>query len=199
MKPEPVIAMVILVALSIWIVYQRPNPLGDIETRPGAELYEIRAAQSKGVIEAVADEEGIYTFRVFMRDGHVSPILGVHELEAVLGPEVAERMTTIGQNPLFRLFNITSWRSFIWIAVGLGGQLIFSARFLVQWITSERARKSVVPTVFWWISLFGALLMAVYFIWRRDVVALVGQAAGVVIYARNIRLIYKEQRAAASG
>ena len=125
-KTEPIIAMLLLIALAIWLVYQRPNPMSDIETRAGAELYEIRAAQSKGVIEVVADNENTYTFRIFMRDGHISPIMGVHELEAVLGPEVARRMTTVGQNPVFRLFNITGWGSFSWIAIGLGDVILFS-------------------------------------------------------------------------
>ncbi|MFD1881939.1 lipid-A-disaccharide synthase N-terminal domain-containing protein [Paracoccus pacificus] len=77
----------------------------------------------------------------------------------------------------------------IWLAIGFSGQLLFTSRFLVQWIASERARRSVVPVAFWWFSLAGGATLLAYAIWRRDPVFAVGQASGLFIYTRNLMLI----------
>ncbi|MBL9002030.1 MAG: lipid-A-disaccharide synthase N-terminal domain-containing protein [Phycisphaerae bacterium] len=77
----------------------------------------------------------------------------------------------------------------LWVALGLGGQAVFAGRMWVQWIASERARKSVVPAAFWYMSLGGGLLLTAYFVWRQDLVGVIGQASGVVIYVRNIRFL----------
>ena len=95
---------------------------------------------------------------------------------------------------LYRLFNITSPVGFAWVALGLLGQVLFTGRMLLQWLTSERARRSVVPVGFWWMSLAGASMLLVYFIWRRDIVGILGQSAGWFIYVRNLYLIYQEPR-----
>jgi len=87
------------------------------------------------------------------------------------------------------LFNITSPAGVAWVALGLGGQLLFTGRMLVQWISSEKSRRSVVPVAFWWMSLIGATMLLVYFIWRRDIVGILGQATGWLIYIRNLVLI----------
>jgi lipid-A-disaccharide synthase-like uncharacterized protein len=76
-----------------------------------------------------------------------------------------------------------------WLAVGFLGQLLFTSRFLVQWIASERRRQSVVPTAFWWLSLGGAALLLAYALYRRDPVFILGQAFGFVVYTRNLVLI----------
>jgi lipid-A-disaccharide synthase-like uncharacterized protein len=77
----------------------------------------------------------------------------------------------------------------LWLAIGFGGQLLFTSRFLVQWIASERRRQSIIPTAFWWLSLGGASLLLAYAIWRRDPVFILGQAFGFVVYTRNLILI----------
>ena len=82
----------------------------------------------------------------------------------------------------------------LWLAVGLIGQAFFSARFLVQWIASERRGKSVVPRAFWYFSIGGGLTLLCYAIWRRDPVFILGQGTGLFIYARNIYLIWRERR-----
>jgi lipid-A-disaccharide synthase-like uncharacterized protein len=76
----------------------------------------------------------------------------------------------------------------IWLAVGFLGQFAFGSRFLVQWAASERARRVVVPTAFWYLSLAGGVTLLAYAIYRRDVVFTVGQAAGLVVYIRNLVL-----------
>jgi len=76
-----------------------------------------------------------------------------------------------------------------WIAVGLLGQVLFTSRFLVQWVASERSGRSTVPNVFWWLSLAGGAALLAYAIWRRDPVFIIGQGAGLVVYVRNLVLI----------
>ncbi len=80
-----------------------------------------------------------------------------------------------------------------WLALGFFAQLLFSARFLVQWIASERCKRSVIPVAFWWLSLCGGGLLLTYSIWRKDPVFILGQTTGVFIYARNLYFIYKER------
>ncbi len=84
-----------------------------------------------------------------------------------------------------------AWTSIntMWLAVGFLGQGLFSARFLVQWICSERAKKSVIPVSFWYLSLCGSVLLLVYAIHRKDPVFIIGQTMGNLIYARNLILI----------
>ena len=79
------------------------------------------------------------------------------------------------------------------LALGFLAQGLFTARFLVQWIASERAGRSVVPLSFWYFSVAGGGLLLVYAILRRDPVFILGQAGGLVIYLRNLCLIYKER------
>ena len=76
-----------------------------------------------------------------------------------------------------------------WIVIGFIGQALFSSRFLVQWLASERARRSVVPTAFWYLSLGGSAVLLTYAIHRADPVFIVGQASGLGIYLRNLYLI----------
>ena len=84
-----------------------------------------------------------------------------------------------------------------WLVIGLLGQACFSARFLVQWIASERRRRSVVPVYFWHFSLAGGVILLAYAIHRMDPVFILGQAAGLVIYLRNLYLIWRKYRAVA--
>jgi len=76
-----------------------------------------------------------------------------------------------------------------WLALGFIAQGLFSARFLVQWLASERRGASVVPTSFWYLSLGGASLLLAYAIYRRDPVFILGQSFGLVVYLRNLVLI----------
>ncbi len=86
----------------------------------------------------------------------------------------------------------------IWIAFGLLGQLVFSARFVVQWLSSERAKKSVTPPIFWYFSIVGAIMLMAYGIHRKDVVIIFGQSTGLFIYVRNLQLIMRERKVLAS-
>ena len=86
-----------------------------------------------------------------------------------------------------------------WVALGFLAQAFFTMRFLVQWIASERARKSVVPAAFWFFSVGGGLLLLIYALYRRDPVFIAGQALGLVVYIRNVYFIIltgRQRRAA---
>ena len=83
----------------------------------------------------------------------------------------------------------------IWVMVGLLGQLMFTARFIVQWLASEKAGRSVVPVAFWYFSICGGLIVLAYGIHKFDPVIILGQLPGTVIYARNLWLIRAEKRA----
>ncbi len=82
----------------------------------------------------------------------------------------------------------------LWIAIGFLGQALFTSRFLVQWIASERRRESVIPVAFWWLSVVGGLTLLSYAVWRQDPVFIIGQASGLVVYARNLALIARNRR-----
>ncbi len=79
----------------------------------------------------------------------------------------------------------------LWLTVGVLGQLMFTARFLVQWWASEKAGRSVVPVTFWYFSILGSLIVLAYGIHKLEPVIIIGQLPGTVIYARNLWLIRK--------
>ncbi len=80
-----------------------------------------------------------------------------------------------------------------WVILGILGQIFFTARFLTQWIASERAGRSVVPLSFWFFSIGGGLMLLAYALYRRDPVFILGQAFGLFIYVRNLMLIRKSK------
>ena len=84
----------------------------------------------------------------------------------------------------------------VWVAIGFAAQAMFSARFLIQWIASERAGRSVVPIAFWFFSIAGGAILFAYALYRQDPVFIAGQGAGLLIYARNLWLIFRERRSA---
>jgi lipid-A-disaccharide synthase-like uncharacterized protein len=81
----------------------------------------------------------------------------------------------------------------VWQIVGFGGQGLFFGRFLVQWLASEKSRKSVVPNAFWFFSLGGGMVLLAYAIHRRDPVFIAGQAGGLAIYLRNLWFLYRHR------
>ena len=80
-----------------------------------------------------------------------------------------------------------------WVAFGLAGQMLFGSRFIVQWIASERKKTSHIPILFWYLSLCGGVVTAAYAIHRGDPVFIIGQSAGLIVYVRNLMLIYRER------
>ncbi len=82
------------------------------------------------------------------------------------------------------------------MVLGFTGQALFSARFLVQWIASEAKKQSVIPLAFWYFSLAGGVFLLAYAVLRHDPVFIVGQAAGLIVYVRNLVLISRQRSAA---
>ncbi len=194
MKWEPLVAMFAMLVLGAWLVWGPRAQPGIPGLRSGARTVEIRVGDDKGLLEIVEEGSGERTYRQLFRDGSATEVLSEAQVRELLPLAVFARATDFRSNPVFRLLNITSWGSLLWIAIGFGGQLVFSCRFLVQWLVSERNRRSVIPEAFWWLSLGGGLALFAYFVWRQDLVGVLGQSSGLVIYARNLRLIHKQRR-----
>jgi len=85
-----------------------------------------------------------------------------------------------------------------WVALGFVAQALFSMRFLVQWIASERAGRSVIPAAFWWFSIGGGFLLFVYSLYRKDPVFIAGQGLGLFIYLRNLYFVLREKKQGAA-
>ena len=82
-----------------------------------------------------------------------------------------------------------------WVILGFVAQAMFSARFLVQWIASERAGRSVIPLAFWTFSIAGGVLLLAYALYRKDPVFIAGQAFGVFVYLRNLYFVLRDRKA----
>lgn len=82
----------------------------------------------------------------------------------------------------------------MWLVVGFVGQGMFFMRFLLQWLSSEKKGRSVIPVAFWYFSFAGGLTLLAYAIYRQDPVFIIGQSTGAFIYARNLQLIARERR-----
>ena len=86
-----------------------------------------------------------------------------------------------------------SYSETIWMLIGLLGQLVFFSRWVIQWIVSEREFKSIIPTPFWWCSLCGGLITFSYAYHIKSFPFMLAQFTGIIIYLRNINLIYKSR------
>lgn len=95
---------------------------------------------------------------------------------------------------LMDVLQVRTGYELVWIAIGLAGQALFMLRFVIQWIVSERARRSVIPVSFWWLSIAGAAVLLAYAIHRRDPVFVLGQSLGFFVYSRNLWLVHAEAR-----
>jgi len=91
-------------------------------------------------------------------------------------------------------FQDQSTTDLIWIGLGFFAQFLFMMRFVVQWIASERAKKSVMPEIFWYFSIGGGVLLLAYSIYRVDPVYMFGQGLGLVIYFRNLYFVWNNKK-----
>jgi len=90
--------------------------------------------------------------------------------------------------------NVNLSQETIWLGVGFIGQALFSARFIVQWLKSEKLKKSVFPVAFWYFSIGGGVTLLAYAIYREDPVFILGQASGLLIYFRNLYFVAHERK-----
>ncbi|PIE23255.1 MAG: hypothetical protein CSA62_08575 [Planctomycetota bacterium] len=189
--------MLLLLGLGVWIVTSPSRAPGLPELREGAYVLELRLGKARGALE-VLEEGGQRSYRWLWRDrkDHAasSPVFGPDTLRQFFGDDAEEHFVAGANHPLFRVFAITSVGSLFWVLLGFIGQAAFFGRMALQWIASEREQRSVVPSTFWVLSLLGGILLFTYFAWRKDIVGVLGQSTGIVIYARNLRLIRKELR-----
>jgi len=81
----------------------------------------------------------------------------------------------------------------IWLLIGLAGQGLFASRFIIQWFKSELEGRSVIPIAFWYCSVGGGIVLLAYAIYKKDPVFIIGQASGLVVYGRNLYLIFRER------
>lgn len=88
--------------------------------------------------------------------------------------------------------------SAMWLIIGFAAQALFTGRFVVQWIYSEKHGKSLIPLAFWYFSIAGGVSLLIYAIHRQDPVFIAGQAGGLVVYIRNLFLIRKDRRRTAA-
>lgn len=99
-----------------------------------------------------------------------------------------------GANWVLRLLLVDDWRAAALAVFGLMGQCVFMSRMIVQWIASERAKRSVMPVAFWWLSIIGAMMVLAYGVLRQDIVIILAQSFGFIVYGRNLWLIHAEKR-----
>jgi lipid-A-disaccharide synthase-like uncharacterized protein len=93
------------------------------------------------------------------------------------------------------LFDVFAVKFDWWVMLGFVAQAMFTARFVVQWIASERVGRSVIPLAFWFFSIGGGVLLLGYALYRRDPVFIVGQAFGVFVYLRNLYFVMRNANA----
>jgi len=94
---------------------------------------------------------------------------------------------------LLQYINSLSGSEIIFLTIGFLGQFIFASRFIVQWIYSEKKGESYIPIIFWYLSIVGGLSLLVYAIFRKDPVIILGQSFGILVYTRNLILIYRKK------
>ena len=85
----------------------------------------------------------------------------------------------------------------VWTGIGFVGQVVFGSRFIVQWIATERAKRSVVPVAFWYLSLAGSVVLLAYAIYKCDPVFILGFSLNLLIYSRNLWFIHRKPAAPA--
>lgn len=194
-KWEPMLAMVVVLLLGLWLV-SGPSQL---KPTPGTWSQPVRIGSVRGIVEV---DPAAQTYGVRLRGGESLGPFTADEFAEHYGLTTLQTLEASRGNWVFRLLNITSWGSVVWVTVGLLGQCAFFGRMMIQWIASEKSRASVIPEAFWWLSLMGGVSLFAYFVWRQDPIGVLGQTTGVVIYARNIRLnrkrLRREQREAAA-
>ena len=94
---------------------------------------------------------------------------------------------------MLNYFNNLSHFELLFLTIGFTGQLLFASRFVVQWIYSEKIGESKIPLIFWYLSIFGGFGLLTYAIFRKDPVIILGQSFGIIIYIRNLVLIYRKK------
>lgn len=182
-KLAATVALTVLIPTVIWFALTRfgliPQP-GD----PLFPPFQLSDRLSQLEIEQRGDE----FVAIFGAEGQREELSERDFLEEVYRRQQANG--SVAERSVFAALDITSWTGLLWLGFGVLAQLVFTARFIVQWLASERARSSVIPPAFWWLSLVGSTMLVIYFIWRKEPIGILGQATGWFVYVRNLWFIY---------
>lgn len=171
--------IVLLVGLCFWVgrtFWDRGAPPNSVDLK-----VQLRGAQDHAYLYQI---DGSYRYRIEDNDGRTEELDPQQFAQRLYGSHT-------GRSRYQRWLNVTSLAGVLWVAVGLLGQVLFTGRMVVQWLVSERHQASVVPPMFWWMSLIGSTMLLLYFMWRLDPVGVLGQGVGWFIYIRNLWLIYR--------
>lgn len=175
----------LLAALGCW-VYASLTETQPIDRPGGVEVtVQLPDARDKAIL--YKNDAGEYRYVITQQhDGEKLDLSANEVAERVMR---GRKERSWGQTVL----NVSSPIGYVWVGLGLFGQVLFTGRMIVQWLVSEKSKKSVVPPIFWWMSLGGSTMLMVYFLWRRDPIGLLGQSFGWFIYVRNLWMIYRPQ------
>lgn len=177
--------LALLAALGYW-VYASLTETQPIDRPGGVEVtVQLSDAWDKAILYRA--DNGEYRYVITQQHDNQKLDLSANELADRVMRGRKER--SWGQTVL----NVSSPLGYLWVGLGLMGQVLFTGRMIVQWLVSEKSKKSVVPPIFWWMSLGGSTMLMVYFLWRRDPIGLLGQSFGWFIYVRNLWMIYRPQ------
>lgn len=173
--------LLLLLAILVWIGVVafdgQDRPTGAVDLK-----VQLEGAEDRVWLQESAD--GALLYRITL-DGGVDELLSPEQFaRRVYDDQRARGFWEV-------LLNVSSPAGFAWVLLGLLGQVLFTGRMLVQWLVSERSGRSVVPPAFWWMSLVGATMLLVYFVWRKEPIGVLGQATGWFIYVRNLWMIHR--------
>ncbi len=177
-----ILEVALLVAMGVW-VFVSLNETSKI-SRPGGVEVTVQLPEASDKAVLYQDDQGRYRYIIQLKD-HTQRDLSADELAAMMQRDRVNR--SWGQKLLY----VSNPFGYVWVGLGFLGQVLFTGRMVVQWIVSEKHKKSVVPPIFWWMSLIGSSMLMAYFLWRRDPIGLLGQTFGWFIYVRNLWLIYR--------
>lgn len=179
--------LLLLLAVGAWVGFT----FGDEAAPEGAIDLKVQLPDARDRVWLLRRDDGALVYQLQPHDGDA----------ILLDPQQFSRYVYDAQRSrswLEVVLNVSSPIGFVWVSLGLLGQVLFTGRMVVQWLASERSKRSVVPTAFWWMSLIGASMLLIYFLWRRDPVGVLGQAVGWFVYVRNLWLIQDQKRAPAT-
>ena len=175
---------VLVLAVGLLVLFALPTIRGWFGGTGGDRKYEINVQlENVDRVTLHTEDGGPPVYQITFKNGD--------QIQESAEAFAQRRHDDLSMRPwYFTVLNITSPLNAIWVVIGLGGQVLFAGRLVVQWVASEKQRRSVVPNAFWWMALGGASMLLVYFIWRKDIVGIIGQATGWFIYIRNLYFIY---------
>lgn len=178
-----------LFLLVFWIMLLQLATSSAQEKQPKENPVSIKIQMvgASDTVSIVKNPEGQLRYQVELDDGQTE----------FLTPEQFTRRVYQEKSTrdwLKRLFNVPTNTGVIWVLIGFVGQIFFTGRMIVQWIVSEKAKKSIVPRTFWVMSLVGSIMLLSYAFYRRDPVFILGQSFGSIVYIRNLILFAREKK-----